>query len=69
MLLQSFYFGFTVAEISCPTLYNKDASSINFSRSVKYGIEVLLTGLKYIIAKSGLARISIFDENGKKLQY
>lgn len=69
MLLQVFYFGFTVAEISCPTLYNKDASSINFSRSVKYGIEVLLTGLKYIIAKSGLARISIFDENGKKLQY
>lgn len=69
MLLQVFYFGFTVAEISCPTLYNKDTSSINFSRSVKYGIEVLLTGLKYIIAKSGLARISIFDENGKKLQY
>lgn len=69
MLLQVFYFGFGVAEISCPTLYNKDASSINFPRSVKYGIGVLLTGLKYIIAKSGLARISIFDENGKKLQY
>jgi glycosyltransferase involved in cell wall biosynthesis len=69
MLLQVFYFGFGVAEISCPTLYHKDASSIDFRRSVKYGIEVLLTGLKYIIAKSGLARISIFDENGKKLQY
>ena len=69
MLLQVFYFGFGVAEISCPTLYNKDSSSINFPRSVKYGMEVSLTGLKYIIAKLGLVRISIFDENGKKLQY
>ena len=67
MLLQILYFGFKVGEISCPTLYDKDSSSINFSRSVKYGVEVLLTGLKYIVAKSGLARISIFDKNGKKL--
>jgi len=67
MLLQAFYFGFNVGEISCPTQYNKDRSSINFPRSVKYGLEVLLTGLKYIIAKSGLAKISIFDKNGKKL--
>lgn len=69
ILLQVFYFSFHVGEISCPALYNKDSSSINFSGSVKYGIKVLLTGLKYIIAKLGLARISIFDKNGKKLQY
>ena len=67
ILLQVFYFGFSIGEISCPTLYDKDSSSINFSRSIKYGIEVLLTGLKYIIAKSGLARISIFDKSGKRL--
>jgi len=69
MLLQAFYFGFSVGEISCPTLYNKESSVINFTRGLKYAIGVLVTGLEYIIAKSGLTRISIFDRNGKKLQY
>ncbi|MBL7198187.1 MAG: hypothetical protein ISS47_08805 [Candidatus Omnitrophica bacterium] len=61
-----FYFGFSVGELSCPTLYNEDSSSINFTKSLKYGIGVLLTGLKYIIAKLGLAKITIFDKNGKR---
>ncbi len=69
MLLQIFYFGFNVGEISCPTLYEKDSSSINFIRSAKYGVEVLLTGLKYMIARSGLIQFSIFNKNGKKLKY
>lgn len=68
MLLQVFYFGFSVREISCPALYNKDSSTINFPRSVKYGIGVLLTGTKYMIAKTGLVKISIFDKGGKKIQ-
>lgn len=67
MLLQAFYFGFSVGEISCPTLYNKEASSINLPKSIKYGIEVLLTGIKYIIAKIGLVKISIFDKDSDKL--
>jgi glycosyltransferase involved in cell wall biosynthesis len=69
MLLQVFYFGFNVGEISCPALYNKSSSSINFPRSLKYGIGVLLTGLKYIIANSKLARLSIFDKHGEKLNF
>lgn len=67
MLLQVFYFGFKVGEISCPTSYDKESSSLNFPRSLKYGIGVLITGFKYIIAKLGLAKISIFDKNGKTL--
>jgi glycosyltransferase involved in cell wall biosynthesis len=67
MLLQIFYFGFNVGELSCPTLYNQESSSITFKRSMIYGIGVLLTALKYMIAKSGLAKISIFDANGKKI--
>jgi hypothetical protein len=67
MLLQVFYFGFNVGELTCPTVYNKEASSINFRRSLIYGIGVLLTSLQYVIAKMGLVKISIFNENGKKL--
>lgn len=67
IILQAFYFGFRFGEISCPTIYNKESSSINFGRSVKYGLEVLLNGLKYTIAKTGLIKFSIFDKNGRKL--
>jgi hypothetical protein len=54
MLAQSIYFGFKIGEISCPTKYFADASSINFSGSVKYGVGVLATALKYRLAKSGI---------------
>lgn len=67
MLLQIFYFGFNVGEIACPTLYNKESSSLNFLRSLTYGIGVLITSFKYILAKSDLFKITIFDKNGKKL--
>jgi len=67
MLLQAIYFGFKVGEISCPTRYEADSSSINLVRSIKYGLGVLWTALQFIIAKSGLIKISIFDKNGKKL--
>ena len=67
LLLQILYFGFKVGEIACPTVYNKESSSINFLRSLTYGIGVLITSFKYILAKSGLVKISIFDKKGKKL--
>jgi glycosyltransferase involved in cell wall biosynthesis len=67
MLLQVFYFGFQVGELSCPTVYNDEASSINFSRSVKYGIGVLVTGIQYMLAKSELITVPIFNKAGKKL--
>src|SRR5437016_4992117 len=49
MLAQCVYFGFHIGEVSCPTKYFKEASSINFRRSVKYGMEVLATTLQFAL--------------------
>ncbi len=49
MLLQILYANFTIGEITCPTRYFKEASSINFIRASKYGIEVLITTLQYVL--------------------
>jgi glycosyltransferase involved in cell wall biosynthesis len=61
MLAQVVYFGFRIGEISCPTKYFKDASSINFRRSVKYGFGVLATSLKFLLQRWGIMRSSIFE--------
>jgi glycosyltransferase involved in cell wall biosynthesis len=60
MLAQIFWHGFTIGEVSCPTKYFAEASSINFSRSVKYGFGCLSTGLKFRLAKLGLAKPKLF---------
>lgn len=62
MLAQIFYAGFEVAEITCPTKYFEEASSINFKRSVKYGLGVLGTSSKYFLQKLGLAKFKIFEK-------
>ena len=67
MLVQSVYFGFRLGELSCPTRYFEDASSINFSRSVKYGFGVLGSIMKYVLSKSGVTQFTIFNSKGKKL--
>jgi glycosyltransferase involved in cell wall biosynthesis len=67
MLVQSVYFGFRIGEISCPTKYFEDASSINFRRSVKYGLGVLFTSLKYAFQKAGVIRSQLFDRGGRRL--
>ena len=67
MLCQTLYFGFSVGEISCPAFYFDDASSINFSRSVTYGIGVINTALNYFLAKRGIGHSKIFNANGKRL--
>ena len=67
ILVQAVYFGFRIGEISCPTKYFEEASSINFKRSVVYGIGVLTTALKYFLQKMGLAKFPIFDEKGRHL--
>jgi glycosyltransferase involved in cell wall biosynthesis len=54
-----------IGEISCPTSYAPEASSINFSRSVRYGLGCLLTGIKFRAAKWGLARFGIFPGDGR----
>jgi glycosyltransferase involved in cell wall biosynthesis len=60
MLAQILWHGFTIGEVSCPTKYFKEASSINFSRSVKYGFGCLNVGLKFRLAKMGLAQPKLF---------
>jgi glycosyltransferase involved in cell wall biosynthesis len=67
MLLQALYFGFRLGEVSCPTRYAPDSSSIDFRRSVVYGFGVLGTGLLYWLARRGLARPAIFSTSGRRL--
>ncbi len=67
MIVQTIYFGFKIGEISCPTRYFEDASSINLSRSIQYGIEVLLTSSKYIFQKTGVISSPLFRQGGRKL--
>lgn len=61
-----FYYGYKIGEISCPTKYFKEASSINFLRSCKYGFGVLDLSLKYFLAKRFGIKSKIF-KSAKKL--
>lgn len=61
MLAQIFYSDFEIAEVTCPTKYFEEASSINFKRSTIYGFGVLWTSLQYFLAKLGLAKPKIFS--------
>jgi len=67
MLTQCIYFGFRIGEISCPTRYFEEASSINFRRSVTYGLGVLSNTLSFALQRVGLKRFRTFDPDGKKL--
>ena len=60
ILAQAVYFGFRIGEVSCPTRYFPEASSINFRRSVRYGLSVLATSVKYRLQKWHLGRFKIF---------
>src|SRR5438445_4226467 len=68
MLAQCAYFGFRIGEVSCPTKYFPEASSINFRRSVKYGLGVLATTMQFALQRWGLAKYRIFDANGRKIE-
>src|ERR1700746_4136540 len=68
MLAQCAYFGFKIGEVSCPTKYFPEASSINFRRSVQYGLGVLATTMQFALQKSGLGHFRIFDEAGRRLE-
>ncbi len=60
MLTQICWAGFTIAEVSCPTKYFPEASSINLQRSIKYGIGCLYTAMIFRLAKLGLAKSDLF---------
>jgi glycosyltransferase involved in cell wall biosynthesis len=61
-LAQIFYAGFEVAEITCPTKYFEEASSINFKRSIRYGLGVLKVSIVYFLSKNKLLKFEIFNE-------
>src|SRR5271169_690517 len=67
MIAQALIFGFRIGEISCPTKYFAEASSINFRRSVKYGIGVLKTTAAFVAHKTGITRIQLFEATGRKV--
>ncbi|MEZ5070403.1 MAG: glycosyltransferase family 2 protein [Bacteroidales bacterium] len=60
MLAQIFFAGYDIAEITCPTRYFEEASSINFRRSSKYGLGVIGVSIRYRLQKWGLGRFRIF---------
>lgn len=60
MLLQAFYFGYRIGEISSACAYTADSSSINFPKSVIYGIGVILTATKYLLQKMHIGKFAIF---------
>ena len=60
MLAQIFMAGFEIAEITCPTKYFEEASSINLRRSIKYGLGVLRTSLGYFLQKTGLISLPMY---------
>ena len=65
MLAQIVWLGYNIAEITCPTKYFKEASSINFSRSVIYGLGCVATALKFRLAKMGLMSSTLFPLQAK----
>lgn len=66
MLAQILWFGYTVGEISCPTRYASEASSINLMRSIKYGFGCLFTAMTFRLAKLRLIRSRIFPRYEEK---
>jgi glycosyltransferase involved in cell wall biosynthesis len=69
MLAQCICAGFRIGEVSCPTKYFPEASSINFRRSVTYGFGVVATTLKGALQKRGWARFRLFSPLGRRLDF
>ena len=67
MLAQIVYFGFSIGEISCPTKYFAEASSINLRRSITYGLGVVRTSVAYRLEKMGWSHHRIFARDGARL--
>ena len=63
MIAQIFYAGYDIAEVTCPTKYFEEASSINLRRSIRYGFGVLLVTGKYVLQKLKIGRFRIFEKN------
>ena len=68
ILAQAIVFGFPIGEVTCPTRYFAEASSIPFGRAVKYGLGVLRTAFLGFAHRLGLHRARIFDPDGRRLE-
>ena len=66
MLVQVIAHGFSMGEVSCPTRYMKDSSSISLARSIKYGLGVLLTTLEYKFSQFGLRKSERFAREQRR---
>ena len=60
ILAQVLWFGYRIAEVSCPTRYFPEASTINFPRSIRYGIGCLLNGIRYRMAQMNILQSRLF---------
>jgi glycosyltransferase involved in cell wall biosynthesis len=67
MLAQCVYFGFRIGEVSCPTKYFQEASSIGLRKAVRYGVGVLVTSLQFRLQRLGIVRFKIFSSKGRRL--
>jgi len=67
MLAQILLAGFEIGEVSCPAAYFEEASSINFRRSMRYGLGVLATSVQAFAHRKGLSKVRIFDPDGRRL--
>lgn len=68
MLAQIIYYKFKIGEISCPTKYFKEASSINFIRSVKYGLGVLAVSIQVFLQQLDIRQFNFLNINGRKIK-
>ena len=67
LLTQAIYLGYRIGEISCPTRYFPEASTINFWRSTRYGLECMAVSVKFRLQKMRLGRFRIFSPKGRRL--
>jgi glycosyltransferase involved in cell wall biosynthesis len=67
MLAQAVFFDFKIGEITCPTRYFAEASSINLRRSITYGMGVLETAVQFRLQRWGLLQRPMFSRNGRRL--
>ena len=68
VLAQAIYLGYRIGEISCPARYFPEASSLTFSRSAKYGLQVLWVTLKFWLQKHRLGRFRMLNPQGRRLE-
>ena len=61
MISQIVYHGYEIAEVTCPTKYFEEASSINFKRSMKYGLGVLWVSIKHFLQRMGIAKFRLYN--------